>query len=209
MERIDFFGSAVFVPIFLVSVGMLLDPSVMVEGETLKLAGLFIAASVGGKAAASWLARLTMGYTRPQAALMLGLTTPQAAATLAATVVGFNIGLFDQAVVNAVLVLILVSIIVGTLIVEHARVKVPAPAAPAQQLGKRILVTVEDPNPGAARLRDRRPRRGSRQRRCARDSGQLAHRRAVAQRAAGPTQRRRIRGRSRHRAPSDGPHRAS
>jgi hypothetical protein len=107
---------------------------------------LFIAASVGGKATASWLAHLTMGYTRPQAALMLRLTIPQAAATLAATVVGFNIGLFDQAVVNAVLVLILVSIVAGTLIVEHAKVKVPAPAAAAQQLGKRILVTVEDPD---------------------------------------------------------------
>ncbi len=111
MERIDFFGSAMFVPIFLVSVGMLLQPSVMVEGETLKLAGLFIAAGVGGKAVAAWVAHLTMGFSRPQATLMLGLTIPQAAATLAATVVGFNIGLFDQSVVNAALVLILASIV--------------------------------------------------------------------------------------------------
>ena len=47
MERIDFFGSAVFVPIFLVSVGMLLEPEVMIQGETLKLAGLFIAGRDG------------------------------------------------------------------------------------------------------------------------------------------------------------------
>ncbi len=145
MERIDFFGSAVFVPIFLVSVGMLLDPKVMVQGETLKLAALFIAASVGGKALAAELAHRTMGYSRPRAALMLGLTIPQAAATLAATVVGFNIGLFDQSVVNAVLVLILVSIVVGTLIVEHAKVTVPVPARAIARLGKRILVTVEEP----------------------------------------------------------------
>jgi Kef-type K+ transport system membrane component KefB len=144
MERIDFFGSAVFVPIFLVSVGMLLDPSVMVEGETLKLAGLFIAASVGGKALASWLAHLTMGYSRPQATLMLGLTIPQAAATLAATVVGFNIGLFDQSVVNAALVLILASIVVGTFLVERSKLRVPMPAIGEQRLGKRILVAVED-----------------------------------------------------------------
>ncbi len=49
MERIDFFGSAVFVPIFLVTVGFLLKPSVMVEGETLKLAGLFILAAFLGQ----------------------------------------------------------------------------------------------------------------------------------------------------------------
>ncbi len=53
MDRIDFFGSAVFVPIFLVSVGMLLEPSVMFEAETLKLAGLFIVAALGGKAVAA------------------------------------------------------------------------------------------------------------------------------------------------------------
>jgi hypothetical protein len=76
---------------------------------------------------------------------MLGLTIPQAAATLAATVVGFNIGLFDQSVVNAVLVLILVSIVVGTLIVERSKGQVTVPAVPSQAIGKRILVAVEDP----------------------------------------------------------------
>ncbi len=146
MERIDFFGSAVFVPVFLVAVGMLLDPAVMIEGETLKLAGLFILASLGGKALASLIAHLTMGYSRPQAALMLGLTVPQAAATLAATVVGFNIGLFDQSVVNAVLVLILVSILVGTLIVERSRSHVAPPQPAAQRLGERVLVALEDPS---------------------------------------------------------------
>ncbi len=146
MERIDFFGSAVFVPVFLVSVGMLLNPAVMVEGETLKLAALFILASLGGKALASVIAQLTMGYSRPQAALMLGLTIPQAAATLAATVVGFNIGLFDQSVVNAALVLILVSIVAGTLIVERARARVARPQPGAQRLGERVLVALEDPS---------------------------------------------------------------
>jgi Kef-type K+ transport system membrane component KefB len=146
MDRIDFFGAAVFVPIFLVSVGMLLNPSVMVELQTLKLAGLFIVASFGGKSLASLLAHLTMGYSRPQAAMMLGLTVPQAAATLAATVVGFNIGLFDESVVNAVLVLILVSIVAGTVIVEREKRRVPVPVVTTKQLGARILVTVEDPS---------------------------------------------------------------
>jgi hypothetical protein len=123
---------------------MLLNPPVMVEGETLKLAALFIAASMGGKALASLVARRTMGYSAPQAGLMLGLTIPQAAATLAATVVGFNIGLFDESVVNGVLVLILVSIVVGTVIVERTKARVPVPTTAESQLGARILVTVED-----------------------------------------------------------------
>ncbi|MBS1860545.1 MAG: cation:proton antiporter [Actinobacteria bacterium] len=145
MDRIDFFGSAVFVPIFLVSVGLLLDPKVMIEGETLKLAGLFVAASLAGKAAASGIARLALGYSGPQATLMLGLTVPQAAATLAATIVGFNIGLFDQSVVNAALVLILVSIVVGTLLVDRAVPAVPSPLEVGRRVGARILVVLADP----------------------------------------------------------------
>ncbi len=145
MDRIDFFGSAVFVPIFLVSVGLLLDPKVMVEGETLKLAGLFIVASLAGKAAAAGIARLTLGYSGPQATLMLGLTIPQAAATLAAAIVGFNIGLFDQSVVNAALVLILVSIVVGTLLVDRAVPTVPPPEGASERVGGRILVALTDP----------------------------------------------------------------
>jgi Kef-type K+ transport system membrane component KefB len=150
MDRIDFFGSAVFIPVFLVSVGMLLDPRVMVEPETLKLAGLFILASLGGKAVAAGIARLTLGYSSPQATLMLGLTVPQAAATLAATVVGFNIGLFDQSVVNAVLVLILASIVAGTMLVERSIDRVPKPEAASARLGARVLVTVVEP--GQAQL---------------------------------------------------------
>jgi Kef-type K+ transport system membrane component KefB len=145
MDRIDFFGSAVFVPVFLVSVGMLLQPSVMIQPTTLKYAGLFIAASIGGKTIASAVAGKVLGYSRPQAALMLGLTIPQAAATLAATVIGFNIGLFDQSVVNAVLVLILVSILVATLIVDRSKSLVPVPSRDAHDIGRRILVALEDP----------------------------------------------------------------
>ncbi|HET7052572.1 MAG TPA: cation:proton antiporter [Solirubrobacterales bacterium] len=144
MDRIDFFGSAVFVPIFLVSVGMLLDPAVMVSGEALKLAGLFILASIGGKAIASAIGKAAFGYSGAQAQLMLGLTVPQAAAALAATIVGFDIGLFDQAVVNAVLVLILASIVVGTLLVERAVRRVPPPGV-EDRLGHRVLVALEDP----------------------------------------------------------------
>jgi Kef-type K+ transport system membrane component KefB len=145
MDRIDFFGSAVFVPIFLVSVGFLLKPSVMIEPETLKLAALFILAAIGGKAVASFLTRGALALSTRETVLMLGMTLPQAAATLAATVVGFNIGLFDQSVVNAVLVLILVSIIVATLMVERVMGDVPVPKEDGHALGKRVLVALEDP----------------------------------------------------------------
>jgi Kef-type K+ transport system membrane component KefB len=146
MERIDFFGSAVFVPIFLVSVGFLLQPSVMIQGETLKLAGLFVVAAIGGKAIAAAITKGVLQLSNQETALMLGLTLPQAAATLAATVIGFQIGLFDQSVVNAVLVLILVSIVAATVLVEHVKGDVVAPPlAEGHGLGRLILVALEDP----------------------------------------------------------------
>jgi hypothetical protein len=124
---------------------MLLQPSVMIEGQTLKLAGLFILASLGGKAVAAALTRRALHLSWGETTLMLGLTIPQAAATLAATVIGFDIGLFDQSVVNAVLVLILVSIVAGTLITERAKRFVSVPRVDRQALGKRVLIALEDP----------------------------------------------------------------
>jgi Kef-type K+ transport system membrane component KefB len=144
MNRIDFFGAAVFVPVFLVSVGLLLDPAVMLRAETLALAGLFIAACLGGKLVAAVLTRPLLGADGAQAAIVYALTIPKAAATLAATTVGFSLGLFSESVVNAVLVLILVSVLVATLVAERRKgaVKRPAPRPPA--LGEQVLVAVAD-----------------------------------------------------------------
>ena len=88
---------------------------------------------------------------------MLGLTIPQAAATLAATVVGYDIGLFDQSVVNAALVLILASIVVGTLLVERSVKAVPPPQSADERLGARILLALVDASAGSSGIRDRGP----------------------------------------------------
>ena len=144
MNRIDFFGVAVFVPVFLVSVGLLLDPKVMVQLETLGLAAAFIAACLGGKLIAAQLTRPLMGATSAQAGVVFGLTVPQAAATLAATTVGFQIGLFSESVVNAVLVLILVSVVVATLVTEREKVRVEIPPPSGRSLGEHVLVAVAD-----------------------------------------------------------------
>ena len=150
MHRIDFFGSTVFVPIFLVSTGLLLDPSVMFRLETMKFAGLFIVACVGGKALAIVLSRAVIKVSGPERGLMFVLTTPQAAATLAATTVGFQIGLFSTAVVNAVLVLILVSIVMSTALTPPFVRGVEVPDATEPELGERVVLAVHDAHPSRA-----------------------------------------------------------
>jgi len=62
MERLEFFGAAVFIPVFIVSIGLLLDPSVMFTAHTLGLAGLIIAAAFAGKALACWTSGRILGF---------------------------------------------------------------------------------------------------------------------------------------------------
>jgi len=144
MDRIEFFGGAVFIPVFLVSVGLILDPSVMIKGETLGLAGLFILACLGGKALAAGISARLFGFSRAQAGLLFSLSAAQAAATLAATVIGFQLGLFSSAVVNAVLVLILVSVLASTLVGTRASARAATPDGP-HPLGMRVVVGVGVP----------------------------------------------------------------
>jgi Kef-type K+ transport system membrane component KefB len=144
MDRIEFFGGAVFIPVFLVSVGLILNPAVMVKGETLGLAGLFIVACLGGKAMAAAITSRLFGFSRAQTGLLFSLSAAQAAATLAATVIGFQLGLFSSAVVNAVLVLILASVLVSTLAGTRAAVRAAQPDGP-HPLGTRVVVGLGDP----------------------------------------------------------------
>jgi Kef-type K+ transport system membrane component KefB len=146
MNRIQFTGEAVFVPFFLLSVGMLLDLRVFAGGPR---AWAVAAAMVMTVHMTKWLAaeatRL-LGYSRDQARLVFGLSVPQAAATLAATIVGHDIGLFDDAVVNGAILMILTSCMIAPLVVEHHGRRLALieeqESAEADTAGQRIVVAL-------------------------------------------------------------------
>ncbi len=144
MDRIAFFGGAVFIPVFLVSVGLILNPAVIAKPETLGFAALFIVACLGGKLVAAALSARLLGFSRPQAGLLFSLSAAQAAATLAATVVGFQLGLFSSAVVNAVLLLIFVSVVVSTIAAKRSARGVAIGEHGPLPLGARVVVGVGD-----------------------------------------------------------------
>lgn len=151
MERVEFFGTAVFVPVFLVSIGLLLDPAVMFTGSALELAAYICAAALIGKGLACWIAGTWLGFTWPQRAAMYVLTAPQAAATLAVTLIGYEIGVFGTTVVNAVLVLILVSIVVAAFLTDRVVGWMPREER-RPRLGSRVLVvTRAGPSDAAVR----------------------------------------------------------
>lgn len=148
MHRVEFFGSTVFIPVFLVSVGLILDPEVMAQPATIALAALFCLACLGGKAIAAVGAKYLFGYSWPQAGVMYALTSPQAAATLAATMVGFELGLFGTRVVNAVLVVILVSVVLASTMAPRVAARVGRAEADVPP-GNHVMVVLDDTTPPA------------------------------------------------------------
>jgi len=150
MLRIEFVGDALFIPFFLISVGMLVDASVLLDGWTVGLYTLTFAGLVwGGKAVAAWGTGWLYGYSPAETWTIFGLSTPQAAATLAVTLVGFEMGLFDEAAVNAVVLLILLTALVGPWIVERfgrqvALQEETRPYHPSEA-PQRILVPLSNP----------------------------------------------------------------
>jgi Kef-type K+ transport system membrane component KefB len=145
MERIEFFGSTLLVPMFLVSVGTVIDPEVLVDPGTLGLAAVFVVACVGGKAIAAALARPLFGYSWDEVGVVFGLSVAQAAATLAATFVGLEIGLFTTATVNAVMLLIVVSLVLAAVSAERFGARMPKPPTDTTRIGRSILLQLQEP----------------------------------------------------------------
>ena len=144
MERTEFFGSALFVPLFLISVGLIIDPAVVADPETLGVAAALIAACLGGKALAAALTRPLFRFSWAEAGTVFALTSPQAAATLAATVVGFELGLLSETVVNAVLVLIVASLLVASAAAQLAGRRVPQGGGSVEQIGRVVVLALGD-----------------------------------------------------------------
>ncbi|CAN5833816.1 cation:proton antiporter [soil metagenome] len=120
MTRARFVGNALFIPFFLLSVGMLVDVSVLAGSSRVWiLAGTITVLVHLGKFAAAYGAQRIFGFSSTEGRVSFGLSLPQAAATLAVTFVGLEIGLFDEEVVNAVVMMILITGLVGPSIVER------------------------------------------------------------------------------------------
>jgi hypothetical protein len=143
MERIEFFGSALLIPAFLISVGTIIDPAVMIQPATLGLAAVFITTCVGGKLLAALACRPLFRFTWPEVGAMFGLSVAQAAATLAATFVGLELGLFTTTTVNAVMFVIVVTLLFASLAAERFGDQIEKPEIDTSRLGRNVLVNLD------------------------------------------------------------------
>lgn len=123
MNRVEFVGNALFIPFFLLSVGMLVDLGALADGsETLVITAVLVVSVLATKLAAAWMTGVAYGYGRDQVLSMFGLSLGQAAAALAIVLIGFDLGIdgFDQNMINAVVLMILVASLVSPAVVERA-----------------------------------------------------------------------------------------
>jgi Kef-type K+ transport system membrane component KefB len=124
MNRVEFIGNSLFIPFFLISVGMLVDISVIFTGPTaLIVAGTLTVVAVFGKWLASLFTQLIFKYSAAQRKVIFGLSSGHAAATLAVIIVGFNAGIIDENILNGTVILILATSIVATLATQRAALK--------------------------------------------------------------------------------------
>lgn len=121
MNRVEFVGNAIFIPFFLLSVGMLIDYRAFFTSiETIKVGVVMIVIATFAKYAAAWLTQKTFKLSVDQRSVIFGLSNAQAAATLAAVMVGYNvilgttpdgepIRLLNESVLNGTILMILVT----------------------------------------------------------------------------------------------------
>jgi len=156
-EKVVFVGSVLFIPIFFVDMGLLIDlPAFLKTLTSIWLCLSIVVGLVASKFLAALGSRYWYRYSWPQMLTMWSLSLPQVAATLAATLVGYRVGLLDERILNSVLVMMLITATLGPFITAQAAVRLsPPPLAlplsPALSLalphrqGLTVLVPIANP----------------------------------------------------------------
>ena len=142
MNRIEFAGNAIFIPFFLISVGMIVDLRVLLNGpDALLIAGVLTVMALLTKWLAAFITQKIFGYSVVQRNVIFGLSTSHAAATIAVILIGFNLGLIDKNVLNGTIILILVTCMVGSFVTANA--------------GKKLAISEADKVPDIVNAQER------------------------------------------------------
>lgn len=139
MERIEFFGAALLVPAFLITVGLSIDPGALTRGSTIRLALVFAALVVVGKTLAAIVSGRLFGFSWAEIGMMSSLTIGQAAATLAIAQVGVNSEIFDQEVINAAVMAVVITVLVTSLGTRFFARRIEPPTEDASSVGAHVL----------------------------------------------------------------------
>lgn len=121
MGRLEFVGNAIFIPYFLIGVGMLIDLHVVMDGwSTLYTAAVMSAVAMLSKWIAAWVTQKVYRLTPIDRSIMYQLSNAHTAVALAVVMIGYEMHLFDVTVLNGTVVMILVTCTVSSFGTERA-----------------------------------------------------------------------------------------
>ena len=129
MNRIEFVGNALFIPYFLIGVGMMIDVKVISNANTLYVAANMIIVAIIGKWVAAWLAQKIYGMNGVARRMMFGLTTAHTAVALAVVTIGYNMikpdgsRMMDETVLNGTVLMILITCAIAPIVTARAASK--------------------------------------------------------------------------------------
>lgn len=123
MNSIEFVGNALFIPYFLISVGMMINVRVLGNVQTVTVAAIMLAVALGSKWLPAYIAQKINrldGYSRN---VMFGLTAAHTAVALAVVTVGYRMNMFDERILNSTIVVILITCALAPIITSAAAPK--------------------------------------------------------------------------------------
>jgi hypothetical protein len=158
MNRIEFIGNALFIPYFLIGVGMLINLRGLFSGGSILLI-LFVITVMGtlGKLLAAYVSCIGFRLPLSSGTMMFGLTSAHAAGAIAMVMVGMKIEtapgvyLVDDDLLNGVVLMILFTCVISTLVTEHSAQKITlrdqdvAPVESANENDEHMLIPVKYP----------------------------------------------------------------
>lgn len=150
MNRIEFIGNSLFIPFFLISVGMMVNLSILLQGfNTIIVALTLSVVAIVGKWLAAFVTQKTFRFSNAQRNVILGLSSSHAAATLAIILAGFQAGIINEIILNGTIILILITCIFSSFVTQKAASKLVKEDDSLQEDKKeqetRILIPVANP----------------------------------------------------------------
>jgi Kef-type K+ transport system membrane component KefB len=150
MNRVEFAGNAIFIPFFLISVGMIVDLRVLLKGpQALYIAAALTIMALLTKWLAAFFTQKIFRYSSDQRQLIFGLSTSHAAATIAIILIGYNEHIIDENVLNGTIILILVTCMTGSFVTANAGKRIAISETNKEpeviNLHERIVIPVNDP----------------------------------------------------------------
>ncbi len=142
MDRVDFVGTSLFIPAFLVSIGLRIDPMALINVQTVVLGFAFMAIVIVGKGLAVLVAAMFFKYSSAERGLIGSLSIGQAASTLAVGQIGLELGLFEPQVVNASILTIVLAALLTSFGTQRFMRRMPKETAATTAIGGRVLVDV-------------------------------------------------------------------